>query len=83
MTLFFTFNVCLKTTRVFLNDMIKKKRGHIVGIASMGGKVSTFKENIAKIFIFIVIIKYLGHISTCHLILRIKVWCRWILSVRK
>jgi short-subunit dehydrogenase len=27
-------------TRIFMKDMIEKKRGHITGIASMGGKVT-------------------------------------------
>jgi short-subunit dehydrogenase len=29
-----------KTTRVFLGQMIKKKRGHIVGLSSLDAKVS-------------------------------------------
>jgi all-trans-retinol dehydrogenase (NAD+) len=32
--------VVLQTVRTFLDKMIEKKRGHIVAIASLGGKIS-------------------------------------------
>lgn len=32
--------ICFQTTRTFLDKMIENKRGHIVGISSLGGLIS-------------------------------------------
>jgi all-trans-retinol dehydrogenase (NAD+) len=34
------FSLCPQTVRTFLDTMIERKRGHIVGISSLGGKIT-------------------------------------------